>query len=113
VRFSGKLAEAADMFVAAGSLQDALECYRNIPDFEKSLEIAKQLGNVPAAESLLWLDRMRKLAGERPPEFQKVILPAEKKMLEELLEAALGVTRRKPAARKAPAKKAAPKKRAK
>ena len=113
VRFSGKFTEAAEMFVAAGSLQDALECYRNIPDFEKSLEIAKQLGNVPAAESLLWLDRMKKLAGERPPEFQKVILPAEKKMLEELLEAALGVTRRKPAARKAPAKKAAPRKRAK
>ena len=112
VRFSGKLAEAAEMFVAAGSLESALECYRNIPDFEKSLAIAQQLGNAPAAESLRWLDRMRKLAAERPPEFQKVILPAEKKMLEDLLESALGATRRKPAARKAPAKKAPPKKRA-
>ena len=42
----------------------------------------------------------------------KLVTPAEKKMLEELLERSLGVTRRKPVPRKTTAKKpAAPKKR--
>jgi hypothetical protein len=53
---------------------------------------------------------MRKLAEQRPAEFNKVILPGEKQLLEGVLETALGTTRKKPAARKAAAKKAAPKK---
>lgn len=110
VQATGKFAEAGEMFVAAGALEKALHCYRSIPDFEKSLEIAEKLGNVPAAESLLWLDRMRKLAEERPSGFNKLILPSEKKMLEDMLETALGTTRRKPGVRKTVAKKAAAKK---
>jgi tetratricopeptide (TPR) repeat protein len=110
VEATGRFADAAEMFVAAGALEKALHCYRSIPDFEKSLEIAEKLGNVPAAESLLWLDRMRKLAGERPSGFNKLILPTEKKMLEDVLETALGATRRKPGVRKAVAKKTAAKK---
>ena len=107
---AGRFAEAGEIFVGARALEKALLCYRSIPDFEKSLEIAKQLGSVPAAESLLWLDSMRKLAEQRPAEFNKVILPGEKQLLEGVLETALGTTRKKSAARKAAAKKAAPKK---
>ena len=110
VQASGKFAEAAEMYLAADALDKALLCYRSIPDFAKSLEIVKRLGNVPAASSLLWLDRMRQLAEERPPEFNRVILPEEKKLLEGMLEAALGATRKKPAVRKAAAKKTAAKK---
>jgi hypothetical protein len=44
---------------------------------------------------------MRDLASERPAEFPKVILPAEKKLLEEILETSLGDSRKKPAAKKA------------
>jgi len=110
VQATGRFADAGEMFVAAGALEKALHCYRSIPDFEKSLGIAEKLGNVPAAESLLWLDRMRKLAEERPSGFNKQILPSEKKMLEDVLETALGATRRKPGVRKTVAKKAVEKK---
>jgi hypothetical protein len=37
---------------------------------------------------------------ERPEKFTKMVTPAEKKLLEELLEKALGVNRRKAAPRK-------------
>jgi hypothetical protein len=54
---------------------------------------------------------------ERPPNFNRVMQAAEKKLLERMLEEALGVARKKPAPRKtAPAKrtaKPAPAKRAK
>jgi hypothetical protein len=53
---------------------------------------------------------MRKLADERPSGFNKLILPSEKKMLEDLLETALGTTRRKPGVRKTVAKKTVAKK---
>jgi hypothetical protein len=103
---TGKFAEAADMFSALGDLERALVCYRSIPDFEKALEIANRMETLPAAESLLWLDKMRKLAAERPANFNKIVLPAEKKLLEEVLESALGATRRKPAVKKTPSAKA-------
>jgi hypothetical protein len=51
---------------------------------------------------------MQKLAGRRPPEFAKVMTPSEKKLLEAILEQSLGVTRKKPAARKTAAAKKAP-----
>ena len=53
---------------------------------------------------------MRKLAEERPSGFNKLILPSEKKMLEDMLETALGTTRRKPGVRKTVAKKTVAKK---
>ena len=43
---------------------------------------------------------MRDLAAERPAEFNKTILPAEKKLLEQVLETALGVSRKKSPARR-------------
>jgi hypothetical protein len=109
----GELDLAAVEYLKAGSSQDALRCYRRIPDFDKSLELLEALDQHPARDSLLWLRRMRDLASERPAEFQKVILPAEKKLLEEVLQTALGVSRKKPAVKrtKAAAKKpAAPRK---
>ena len=108
VELTGRLEEAAAAFIDAGSLPDALRCYRSIPDFEKALELARQIETSPATATLEWLDRMRRTAEERPVEFNKVILPAEKKYLEGILETALGATRKKPAAKKA----AAPRKRA-
>jgi tetratricopeptide (TPR) repeat protein len=105
----GELDLAAVEYLKAGSSQDALRCYRLIPDFDRSLELLDAVGKHPARDSLLWLRRMRDLASERPAEFQKVILPAEKKLLEEVLQTALGVSRKKPAAKrtKAAVKKAA------
>jgi DNA-binding phage protein len=40
------------------------------------------------------------LVAERPEKFTKMVTPAEKKLLEELLEKALGVNRRKAASSK-------------
>ncbi|MBZ5619424.1 MAG: hypothetical protein LAQ69_11980 [Acidobacteriia bacterium] len=103
----GELELAAAEYLKAGSPQDALRCYRLIPDFDKSLELLDAVGKHPARESLLWLRQMRDLASERPAGFQKTILPAEKKLLEEVLQTALGVSRKKPAARRTPAVKKA------
>ena len=112
----GELELAAAEYLRAGSPQEALRCYRGIPDFDKALELVGQIGPHPARESLLWIRRMRDLAAQRPPDFTKVVLPGEKKLLEQILETSLGVTRKKPAARKAaaarpaaPRRKAAPK----
>jgi hypothetical protein len=64
----------------------------------------------PARASMVWLRRMRDLAAERPPEFSKTILPGEKKVLEQILEASLGATRKKAGPKAAPkAKKPAAK----
>ncbi len=106
---NGDLAQAAEIFLTSRAPLDALRCFRKIPDFEKALEVARTIGETPEGESLLWLDQMRKLAQNRPANFNKVVLPAEKKVLEELLENALGATRRKPATKK---KAAAPRKKA-
>ena len=46
-------------------------------------------------------------AEARPAEFSKVVLPQEKKLLEQVLEASLGVSRKKSAAKRAPAKRTA------
>jgi hypothetical protein len=70
------------------------------------------LGDHPATESLEWISKMQKLVLERPEKFQKTVTTAEKKLLEEILERGLGVTRRKPAPKKKPVapRKRAPKK---
>jgi hypothetical protein len=106
----GELELAAGEFLKTGSPSDALRCYRRIPDFDKTLDLLKTMPDHPARESLEWLRRMRDLAAERPPEFGKQVLPEEKKLLEHVLEASLGASRKKPAAKKKAA--AAPRKRA-
>ena len=103
----GELREAAAEYLRAGSPAEALRCYRGIPDFDQALELVDRIGQHPARESLLWIRRMRDLAAQRPPDFTKAILPAEKKLLEQILETSLGASRKKPAAKKAAAKKPA------
>jgi hypothetical protein len=108
----GELDVAAADYLKAGSVADALRCYRMVPDFDKTLSLLETVGKHPARASLEWVKKMRDLAAERPAEFSKQILPSEKQLLEEVLQTALGVTRKKPAAKKKTAAKkvAAPKK---
>jgi tetratricopeptide (TPR) repeat protein len=107
----GEFELAAIEYLKAGSPKDALRCYRSMPDFDKALELLQGMPDHPARASMDWLRRMRDLAAERPEEFSKTILPGEKKLLEQILEASLGATRKKAAAKTAPkaAAKAAPK----
>jgi tetratricopeptide (TPR) repeat protein len=103
----GNLRGAAESFKQAGDLKNALRCFRAIPDFAAALEIVRRLPNHPAAPSLEWLARLQSVVGERPEKFTRMVTDAEKKILEEMLEQALGVKRRKPApkpARKSRAK---------
>ena len=104
---------AAECHQAAGNFKEALNCFRTIPDLDAALQMIKASGDHPAAESLEWIARLRQLVAERPEKFTKVVTSAEKKMLEEMLERALGVARKKPAPRtpgKTVAKKTAAKK---
>ena len=97
----------------AGNLKEALGCYRSIPDLEAALKLLREIGEHPAAESLKWISRVQELVAERPEKFTKAVTAAEKRLLEELLERALGVSRRKPVPRSTAKKKAAtPRKRA-
>ncbi|HMJ61640.1 MAG TPA: hypothetical protein VK493_07740, partial [Bryobacteraceae bacterium] len=88
--------------------KEALACYRAAPDLDAALKLVGEIGEHPAAASLEWMSRLRQLVKERPEKFTKVVTAAEKKLLENMLEEALGVARRK-----AVAKKPAPRKRAK
>ena len=99
---------AAESHKANGNFKEALNCYRSIPDLEAALQLLAQVDDHPAAESLRWMAEIQQLVGKRPDKFTKLVTPAEKKLLEEILERSLGVTRRKPVPRKAAAKKKAP-----
>ena len=88
---------AAECHLMAGNPKEALNCYRSIPDLETALKLVAEIGEHPAAESLQWISRLQQLMAERPEKFTKVVTPAEKKLLQELLERGLGVSRRKPA----------------
>jgi superfamily I DNA/RNA helicase len=106
----GRYSEAAEAYRRAGEPKEALRCYRSITDFDAALALIREISDHPAAESYEWLSRLRTLLGEKPEKFNRVMQPSEKKVLEGLLEQALGVTRRKPAAtKKAATKKTAPK----
>jgi hypothetical protein len=97
----GAYREAADCYRAAGDLKAALGCYRAIPDMPAALELLTHIAEShPAADSLVWISKLQKLVAERPEKFTKMVTPAEKKMLEETLERALGVQRRKASAPK-------------
>jgi hypothetical protein len=106
----GEFRRAAECYRSIDDLKEALRCYRSIPDLQAALAAVREIGAHPAAESLEWIARLEKVIAERPDKFNRVILPAEKKLLESLLEQSLGVTRKKPAAKKAATKKAATKK---
>lgn len=107
----GDLRGAAQCHVADGNLKEALLCYRTIPDLNEALKLVGQIGEHPAAESLQWIAKLQRLVAERPEKFTKTVTPAEKKLLQELLEKALGVSRLKAAPRKAAKKSTAPRRR--
>jgi hypothetical protein len=93
----GNLHGAAEQFRLAGDLKNALKCYRSIPDFAAALSVVRQMGDHPAAASLEWLDKVQALVAKRPEKFTRMVTEPEKKLLEDVLEQALGVKRRKPA----------------
>ncbi len=95
----GSFREAAECYLAAGLSLEALQCYRSAPDVEQALKVLKEVGEHPAAESLKWMARLQNLVAERPEKFTRMTTPAEKQMLQDLLEKALGVTRKKAAPR--------------
>ncbi len=103
----GDFRRAAECHQLVGNLKEALSCYRSIPDFEAALKLVGAMGDHPAADSLRWISELDQLVKRRPDKFTKVVTPAEKKLLEEILERSLGVARRKPAAKKTAAKKTA------
>ncbi len=99
-------AQAAALYREAGSLKEALQCYRSIPDASAALALIDEMGEHPAGEALRWIARLEKLVEERPDNFNRTVLPVEKKQLEQLLERSLGVARKKPAKKTAlPTKK--------
>jgi hypothetical protein len=108
----GDHVRAAVVWREAGYLAEALDCYRVTANFDAALELIRQIGpDHPAAASLEWVARLKQVIAERPANFTRAMKPPEKKLLEQLLEEALGTKRAKPAARKTPTpRKAAPRK---
>lgn len=102
----GDFRSAAACYRAAGDLKGALNCYRTIPDLEAALGLLREMGEHPAAQCLEWIHKLQTLIAEQPEKFAKMVTPAEKQLLEDLLERSLGVKRRKPPPRKAPQKNA-------
>lgn len=104
----GDFRAAAECHLTAGNHKDALNCYRSIPDLEAALKLVREIGTHPAAQSLEWIRQLQELVEQRPENFGKVVTPAEKKLLEQVLERSLGVRRRKPGPPKPAAKKRLP-----
>lgn len=92
----GDFRGAAEAHVSYGNLKAALTCYRSIPDPEAALSIAEKIPDHPATESLRWMAEMHQLIHKRPEKFTKMVSPAEKKLLEDMLERSFAVTRKKP-----------------
>lgn len=105
---TGNFEMAASVYEGLGESEKALKCYRSKPDFENALRLVKTMKDHPAAESLEWLASLDEVVRKRPEKFGRVMTAPEKKLLQETLERALGVQKRKPTPRKAAAKKAAP-----
>ena len=101
----GEPARAAELYRSLGKLKEALRCYRAIPDFDAAAALIGNIADHPAGPSYAWLLKMRKLVAERPENFGRAMQPSEKKVLQQMLEEALGVARKRPAARKAAAPK--------
>jgi hypothetical protein len=95
----GRHAEAAELFRGLGKLKEALRNYRSIPDFDKALELMEEIGGeAAAAESLEWVQDLRKVLKKRPQNLLRVATAAEKKYLNALFEEQLDGPRVKKAA---------------
>lgn len=107
----GDFAAAAEAHQAGGNLDAAIDAYRRVPNFAKALAAMRLSTKAhPSAPALEWIAAMQTLAAKRPANFNRLVKPEEKKLLEQLLESSLGVQRKAPAAKKPTAKKAAVKK---
>lgn len=91
---------AAERYILVDNPREALACYREVPDFGASLRLIQELKDHPAADSLRWIQRLQRVIADRPENFTRIMTAAEKEMLGTLLEQALGVSRRKAAARR-------------
>ncbi|HWF09584.1 MAG TPA: hypothetical protein VG297_14035 [Bryobacteraceae bacterium] len=102
---SGQFEKAAAKYAELGDKEKALRCFRSAADFDAALGLVRQMEGHPARESLEWLAELNTMLARRPENFNRVMTPPEKKLLESMLERGLGVQRKKPAPRKATAKK--------
>jgi len=107
---TGRHAEAAALYRSIGKVKEAVNCYRAIPDFEAAVALIRDVPDHPAAGAYEWLTELRGVLAKRPDNFTKVMTAPEKKVLEQLLEQALGATRKKAAAKKVATKTVATKK---
>ncbi len=107
---SEQMAKAAAIYLELGDREKALRCFRSIPDFAASLELVRKIDGHAARASLEWLAELDGLLAKRPENFNRVMVAAEKKLLEGMLERGMGVKRKKPGVKKAAAAKKAPKK---
>jgi tetratricopeptide (TPR) repeat protein len=105
---TGQFAKSAAIYLELGDREKALKCYRSIPDFAAALDLVRRMEGHAARGSLEWLSELDAVLARRPDNFNRIMTPPEKKLLEGMLERALGVQRKKPAAKKPAAKKAAP-----
>ncbi|HUS08542.1 MAG TPA: hypothetical protein VMZ52_19715 [Bryobacteraceae bacterium] len=103
---SGQFAKAAMVYLELDNREKALKCYRSVPDFAAAIELVRQMEGHAARGSLEWLAELDALLARRPDNFNRTMTPPEKKLLESMLERALGVQRKKPAAKKAALKSA-------
>ena len=77
-----------------------MKCYRSEPDFAAALALVRQIEGHAARGSLEWLSELDAMLARRPENFNRTMTAPEKKLLESMLERALGVQRKKPAAKK-------------
>jgi len=110
---TGQFAKAAAIYLEQLEDRDkALKCYRSVPDFAAALALVRQMEGHSARGSLEWLAELDTLLARRPDNFNRTMTPPEKKLLESMMERALGVQRKKPAAVKKAAAPKPPEKRA-
>jgi hypothetical protein len=84
-----------------------VECLEATGDSAGAAALIREIPSHPAAESYEWLIQLRALLAQRPANLNKIMTPAENKVLEQLLEQGLGVKRKPRAATKTAVKKAA------
>ena len=108
---TGAYGAAAAIHRENGDLASAVDCYREVPDIVAAYELMRRMPEAhPAREAYDWMLQVKDVFAKRPANFNKVMLAAEKKSLESMLEQGLGVQRKGPVAKKVTAKKEAAKK---
>jgi hypothetical protein len=107
---TGQFDKAAAIYLELDDREKALKCLRSVPDFASALALVRQMEGHAAQASLEWLSELEALLTRRPNNFNRIVTPPEKKLLEGMLERALGVQRKKPGAKKPAGKKPAAKK---